>query len=1057
MHTFFLVALVSAATPSVQQRGTLLRDTWVNLGWAGACSGVENCTLTAAPTKVVAAFASGHQLVVANVGAGEGLVRSSPAGIDCENDCSELFPLGTEVTLTVEPSIGSRFAGWGGPCTGTQPCVVTTTEAMLVTATFEPDWQRLEVSIDGRGGQVNVQGVPCRVKCEVQVRRGTAVFLPAVPDSGWRLKGWSGACMGQLACRVTVNQATELTATFERISNPPLTVMLAGTGSGTITTQVGPLDCRATCTGVFPPNSSVTLTALPTLGSRFVGWSGGRCNGLGFCALTIDGPTVVTATFERDEPLSISPASARLSVSERISFTGVGGLPPYTFTLTSGRGGLDHAGEYNAPGVAGFASVTVTDARFDRATASIEIGPPPFLSSAASLVLDGGAFSDVVVGDWDRDGRQDLAVAHARGVNTWLASSGAAGWFERSAFTTNGAVTFGAASLAKADWDRDGRLDLAFTQPGSREVTVLRGAGDGTFAPAGSLSVASAPIDLASGDLDRDGWEDLVIACQSSVDVFRGQPDGGFLRATPTSLPVSPVQLVMGDWNRDGLGDVAMTTTGNAVYVLLGTGAGRLGPITELPLGVGGQHLASGDLDDDGDLDLAVSNSSSGVVQLFAGNGAGSFSARPSLSGLGRNPGPLVLDYWNGDGTLDLLITDTVIGVSSSVLLAVGRGDGTFFAPVSVTIPRGVTAVVAADFNRDARPDLATVSALQSMLTVLHNTTPRTVPFVQRGAVFGAVDVADVLGGDWNRDGHDDLVWTDATTLWWAADAGSGVSASLPAGPTVRLAAADFDRDGRVDVVRLGPSGVRVERGGGDGTFAPGSLTPVGTQLEDVASGDWNRDGKPDLALCDRASNVKLLLGAGDGGFEPPSSVDAGVNPIAVVTADWNRDGRDDLAVAHASGDRLHILLGVGDGTFTAAAPVQVGAGQRALATVDWNRDAKPDLLVTRAGSADVQLLLGQGDGTFAPPLAMSCHTEPMQLLEGDWNGDGLPDFIAAHATGNVSYFMGLAAPGVLPSPVLMPSYPGHTSLVRGDWNGDGVDDAAMAHSFGISLMMGTP
>jgi hypothetical protein len=183
---------------------------------------------------------------------------------------------------------------------------------------------------------------------------------------------------------------------------------------------------------------------------------------------------------------------------------------------------------------------------------------------------------------------------------------------------------------------------------------------------------------------------------------------------------------------------------------------------------------------------------------------------------------------------------------------------------------------------------------------------------------------------------------------------------------------------------------------------ATGSPFAVGSEPTGEAVGDLNGDGKPDLVIANRNDGtVSVLLGNGDGTFSPatgsPISVDSG--STSVVIGDFNGDGKPDLAVANqfTSPGTVSVLLGNGDGTFSAAtgSPISVGAGPDAIAMSDFNRDGNLDLVIANRDDNTVSVLLGNGDGTFtqATGSPIGGAYGPNAVAVGDFNSDGRPDF----------------------------------------------------------------
>ncbi len=239
-------------------------------------------------------------LTVTGNGNGTGTVTSTPAGINCGVDCTEDYASGTQVTLTASPNSGTTFLGWsGGGCTGTGTCTLTLTDDTTVTASFALN-NALVVALAGNGrGTVTSSpaGIDCGADCSETYAPNTTVILSAAPDTGSTFAGWSGGgCSGTGGCSVTITQATMVTATFT-LSRHTLMLQRAGNGAGSVTSSPAGISCPTDCTEDYDYGQQVTLTASPSAGSTFTGWSGGGCSGTGACTTTITTATTVAATF----------------------------------------------------------------------------------------------------------------------------------------------------------------------------------------------------------------------------------------------------------------------------------------------------------------------------------------------------------------------------------------------------------------------------------------------------------------------------------------------------------------------------------------------------------------------------------------------------------------------------------------------------------------------------------------------------------------------------------------------------------------------------------------
>jgi hypothetical protein len=401
------------------------------------------------------------------------------------------------------------------------------------------------------------------------------------------------------------------------------------------------------------------------------------------------------------------------------------------------------------------------------------------------------------------------------------------------------------ATVPAANVSNAGTASMTVVNPGpgggSSNVAYLQ-----VGVPAATVSFANAPnsplqiydpLGLAVADLNEDGKPDLVVAANIRTFIFLGKGDGTFAQATdsPIEVPSPPYDdfgspyvgpVAVADFNHSGhLGLAIGTVQNEAAAIFLGNGTGNFVPSSAAfanTFGMPTSALGPADFNGDGNLDLAITNQISGQSTVALGYGDGAFNLAGSLNTLGFAMGMAVGDF-NADGKLDTVVVNggTPAVPGAGVTVSLGNGDGTFTPPSGSPVPFGqnLSAIVSADFNVDGKLDVA--------------------------------------------------------------------------------------------VTDSGGNAVMILLGNGDGTFATPATIPVGNQPDAIVAADFNNDGKMDLAVANYADGtVTLLLGNGDGTFTQASGSPyaVGLNPYQIAAGDFNGDGKMDLAVANLGGT-VSILL----------------------------------------------------------------------------------------------------------------------------------------------------
>ena len=346
-------------------------------------------------------------------------------------------------------------------------------------------------------------------------------------------------------------------------------------------------------------------------------------------------------------------------------------------------------------------------------------------------------------------------------------------------------------SAAVGDFNGDGKLDLAVANAGSKNVSVLLGNGDGTFKAPVNFG-APGPQSVAVGDFNGDGKLDLAVT-NAGVSILLGNGDGAFRAPVTYATGNSPSSVAVGDFNRDGKVDLAVANSGASngvasVSVLLGRGDGTFNPAVNYSGGFGSLSLAVGDFNRDGKLDLVEANFSTGNVSILLGNGNGTFQA-PRSYGTNGAPTSVAVGDFNRDGKLDLVVANLVnnSGGAGSMGVLLGNGDGTFQPVVNYGLGSNPDSVAIGDFNGDGKLDLAVANSggygnPASMKLLLGNGNGTFQPALEFVGA-GSPNPSSLAVGDFIGHGRLDVAVADGSTVATLLQPPlvSGVNAFLPA------------------------------------------------------------------------------------------------------------------------------------------------------------------------------------------------------------------------------------------------------------------------------------
>ena len=746
---------------------------------------------------------------------------------------------------------------------------------------------------------------------------------------------------------------------------------------------------------------------------------------------------------------------------------------------------------------------------------TVETRPGPVAFALDSTYYSARLPFELFAADVDRDGAADIAVGHATSpsssLSVYTARADGSARFDRTTllrttagvrgihagdysgdrypditlttaldssfvvFQNDGAGAFGdtstydtnllAYNIYGADFDGDGDMDVSTGNLQGNQILIANNE-DGAFPTFSTIAADSSPRNMEAFDIDNDGDRDLIaVNANGKLSVFKNSGGGAFGSDTLYPLGLRPLSLSVNDLNGDSRYDVAVSNVqGGSISLLFNTGNGNFGStalvvVDSVNVGPGKNTLFDvfgGDLDGDGDIDLATANWYTGRYTILANNGSGNFTVAFQSDSIGIGLQNIVGTDPDGDGDLDLVITNWATGVVRVYRNGASTLEMVWAEPGSYAVDGGRESPIAARFSTSVLPasfNSSTVfvkSASRGRVpaSLDYDESERTL-LIEPSTPFLTGEPVRVVFGP-------GIVAVDGQPLaphGWCfhteVDQGSAVftvaqSAPLTA-PASKILPLDFDADGDLDLVTLSrtPARVSIEENHGFTGFAAGPAYDLGGNPVGMALGDMDGDGVLEILVADAAADQLRTIAIEGDSLVERSPLGLSGNLSGVDVADLDTDGWDDVIVRTSMPFGFQVIANQ-EGTFGSPVPLSTASRPRDLEVLDRDLDGDLDIAVLRGSFAVIDFFENTGGGTFAlVSNIVTAGADPLDLEVDDVTGDGYPDLLIANqqssdltrvlSTGNGNY--------ATPMPIVLSVPP--VSLRIADFDGDEILDVA--------------
>lgn len=729
------------------------------------------------------------------------------------------------------------------------------------------------------------------------------------------------------------------------------------------------------------------------------------------------------------------------------------------------------------------------------------------ISFAAKVDYSTGSTpNDVAVADFDNDGIPDIVCTNGSSASISvfknLSQPGMLSLAAKVDFTTGTTP----AQVDVADMDGDSKLDIVVTNNASNSVSVFRNTSTTgfinttSFAAKVDFTAGTTPIGMAIGDIDYDGKPDVIVANfnSASISLFKNTASSGSFTTSSLATKVdfttaaNPIDVAMSDLDGDGKVDIGIANSGSNVISLFRntSTAGVINTSTlaakvDFIIGSGPQGIACGDMNNDGITDIVATYGTN--ISVMRNNPMKYAPVISSISPAISDTGATITISGNYFSATDKVVFGSVkaniVGVTSSSL-TVTAPVAALYAPITVL---DTTLGLSGVSPKNYQPDYNNTSYIANAINL-----STKVDFA------GTSGTSGIMLGDIDGDGKSDVVAINrsaATLSVYRNTSSTGIvsSSSLATAQTFTVGSspyfgklADVDGDGKLDVIVGNNSSntlsiLRNTSSLGVISFATKVDLTTATNPRDVAVGDFDGDGKPDLVAPNFSSNTvsvfKNFSSTGNIIFSTKVDYPTGNGPSRVLAADVDGDSKIDIVVTNFNSYTLSIFRNIHtSGSFSStsfATKVDFAAGTNADGIVfgDVDYDGKSDIVISNQGASSVSVYRNTATSgaittsSLAAKVDFTVGTSPMGVVLSDMDGDSKVDIVACnYTTNNLSVLRntstsGSVTTGSFASKVDFVVGTNPTGIAVGDIDNDGISDVVIGNtsSNNISILRNNP